>query len=99
MNKSKRIAVSSRAVILTTLFVVLPYFVAYANYPYVRLAPSELIVKAALTFFFPAAIVGFCLGYYGASKVKEEKRLAVILAIFGLILYVAIFARFSLEII
>ena len=99
MNKSKRIAVSARAVVLTVLFAVLPYFVAYSQYPYVRLAPSELILKAALTFFFPAAIVGFCLGYYGASKVKEEKRLAIILAIFGLILYVAIFTRFSLEII
>lgn len=43
--------------------------------------------------------MGLCLGYYGASNKKEERRLGLILALFGLILYVAVFVRFSLEII
>ena len=99
MDKNKGVIVSSRAAILTVLFATLPYFIAYTAYPYVRVAPTELFLKASLSFFFPAAIVGLCLGYYGTSKKKEEKRLALILVFLGLALYVAVFARFSLEII
>lgn len=99
MSKSKRVAVSYRAAILTVLFAILPYLIAYTGYPYVRVVPFDLMLKAALSFFFPAAIVGLCLGYYGASNKKEERRLGLILALFGLILYVAVFVRFSLEII
>ena len=99
MNKNKGVMVSSRAAILTVLFAALPYFIAYTGYPYVRVAPFDLFLKASLSFFFPAAIVGLCLGYYGTSQKKEEKRLAAILAVLGLALYIAVFARFSLEII
>jgi len=98
VSKKKHVAVGARTAVLTVLFTLLPYAIGYTGYPYVRVAPTNLLFKALLVFFIPSLIVGLCLGYYGWTKVKQEKRLALLFTVFSLILYIAIFSRFSIAI-